>query len=1155
MPTSDVTVTIGVNNVSNYVKDVDINKNKNTGIGSCELVLNNDGDVWGGTFISNNAVNVSINGVLMFVGFVDDVIPYMDKRGVLTNELTVKCRDHGRYLTDYHNTAKYEYQESGAIIDKILAAVGDPLLYTDPTGTPSTKYECQRTYLSDSIIDIAQIVGWDFYIDTNGRLQYFLTGSVDSGVDLLSVAGAPTNNLLSFEEYENIGTDIKNIVEIHAGSTKDHWTEGGSADWTTLIGAGSAITDETTVFIYGVSSIKFVAVDIEEVVGLDFTTGVAPDYLYSQGGIIDMSSFCQATVAFIPEALSAGSYNFNPTLIDSGGNVIYFTRNREGQSSKGFTQQINASAFTWHVLSFPIGEHTGNQIYASAYRKSGYWYYDDATRTTVSQGGAYTSAAIVDDGGSGRGTITADGGVPFSIFSAGDAIELQNCEDGENDGVYYVYSATNTVITLTSKLPTSNGADTSIDILTSFSWNKVTKIGFRLVSSNIGTMDTVYIDALYIPNIEAKSIARNAASIAAYGTRMISEYRKELHSQIELDSASAKRLRYYKDPVQKFKAVAIGQTGTKYASQVVDVQAPSYGIAGLTDYIIASLHHKLHYNVDVRGWDYITEYDLVASDTDASRIIYTDNPMEKWLQELRKQNRGFKGAQTDDESYYGDWMTGITPQINTGATFPTDANNGDLFFLTADYNDGNQYYGPALYKYVEATTTWLRDPMVMYRAAAPPAGGEMTGDYYYNTATDIMYQWTGGAWVALDFSATVISGTLSSSQLKKGIQRFDSSVFFYPIRAAASNTVTFAIDVDNGAGKAVITASAGTPFSTFTAGDELIIQGCEDPLNDSIVKIIDSVGGGGLSITLTNTLAGGDTATDETCVVSVRDGVRWVGANPAVWFADGTNQQVVSGDVNGLALGSHWIYFSTADTDAHTTAVYADAVGDTVGIICRLEVTSDAEPLIMPVYSRGGNMTLDFLGAGAVDTIVLTADAIIGKDLRTSAGVNWTDGVGDPGVILERRGIKGKGAAGALQTLMQSTDGKIIAGAGVVTLASNGITIKGQGMYFTDAADALRGWVWGLNPGNPYLQVAANGGDLLLTSGVGKYIELLVAGNSVRFNPAGDIVFADSFDAIIPTNTGNLDVGTSAKEIGNVYADNGYFSTRLRIPVGVDMFG
>jgi len=84
--------------------------------------------------------------------------------------------------------------------------------------------------------------------------------------------------------------------------------------------------------------------------------------------------------------------------------------------------------------------------------------------------------------------------------------------------------------------------------------------------------------------------------------------------------------------------------------------------------------------VDVRGWDYITEYDLVASDVDAARIIYTDNPTEKWLQELRKQNRGFKGSQTDDEAHFGDWMTGFTPQLTSGAVAPTDANEGDRWY-------------------------------------------------------------------------------------------------------------------------------------------------------------------------------------------------------------------------------------------------------------------------------------------------------------------------------------------------------------------------------------------------------------------------------------------------------------------------------------------
>jgi len=1020
---TSVTVVIGGHTVSNDVIDVDIWMNKKTSIGVCELLIDNTADQWGDDFEPNDAIAISINAVLMFSGTVDNVVPYLDKKGVLSNYITVKGRDGGRYLSDLYYTENFVSTRSGAIIDTILAGVGDPLLYTNPGGTPFIKYDSQRTKLIDSFKDICDLSAWDMYIDTTGRIQFFASGTVASGVALKSVGAAADNNLLSFEEYEEIGYDIKNLIEVHAGSVKDHWTDGNAAQWTDLLAGGTTFSDETTVYIYGAESIKVVAADNDETFGLDFTTGGGD--LYSQGGSIDMSKFAQNKVVFRHDDASVGNFQFKPYLKDGSGNEIVFTRNSSGQGKDGYTNNITTTVDKWRSLAYQTGEHVSNEVVATP--QSGRW--------------------------------------------SGDV---------------------------------------------GFDWGDVEDIGFNLVTTD--DMDTIYIDAWYMPAIEAKSIVTDAASVAAYDTRMYSEYRKDLKSQTALDAESAKILAYRKDPLRKFKATTSGQTGTKYAAQTVTVQAPDYGIAGATAYIIIALHHILHNNANTRGYDYLTKYELALSAVDSTRVINDDDPMQALLLKLARENRGFKGSQTDDEAWLGDIMTGYTPQITTGATFPTDMNIGDEFFLTADLTVGaSEYYGPALYRYDGDAADWLRDPIVMHRAADPPAGGEVIYDTLHRTDLDRWYRWTG-VWTLIDFDAGTISGTLSSSQLKKGIQKFDSAVFFYPIRTNASDTVTFDIDVNNGAGGADIDASAGTPFDVFTAGDELIIQGCEDEDTDSILHVIDTVNGGGTGITLTAVLNGTDNADDETCIVTARDAVRWVGANPAVWFADGTNQQVVTGDVNGLALGSHWIYFSTADTDAHTTNTYANAVGDTVGIICRLEITADAEPLIMPVYSRGGNMTLDFLGAGAVDTIVLTADAIIGKDFRTAAGV----GVGTSGVKFDKSGISGWNGANKTSEIAVDTGYFIAYG-----------NVAGGSFRLNVGADNY-GWITSFLDGAD--EVTEFRGD--------DQIWLNVGGDLVVLNASGNIVFDEDFDALIPATDGNVDIGTNVIRWGNIYGDDIYGTVR-----------
>ncbi len=313
----------------------------------------------------------------------------------------------------------------------------------------------------------------------------------------------------------------------------------------------------------------------------------------------------------------------------------------------------------------------------------------------------------------------------------------------------------------------------------------------------------------------------------------------------------------------------------------------------------------------------------------------------------------------------------------------------------------------------------------------------------------------------------IVAGTpiaAAALDLKKGIQKFDSSVLVEAIRVIASAAVTLAVDVNNGAGGADITASAGTPFSDFTAGDKVIVQNSEDRDSDTTLLEVDSVNGAGAGITLDGLLDGDDNASDETMIVSVSDGVKWTGANPAVWFADETTQNIANGSVQGLGAGTYWAIFTTG-AGVTLTGVYANAVGDEVGILARVTISTTREPFIFPVFTRQGSLTVDFLGAGVVDTIVLTGDALIGKIMKTSEGVSWADGVGDPGVIIERRGIKGKGAGGVLQALFQATDGKILAGAGTVILDADGVTIKGEKIEFQDSGGVRRGTIFGVNTG------------------------------------------------------------------------------------------
>ena len=701
-----------------------------------------------------------------------------------------------------------------------------------------------------------------------------------------------------------------------------------------------------------------------------------------------------------------------------------------------------------------------------------------------------------------------------------------------------------------------------------FDWGAVEIMGFEWPHANNGE---VLIDWWFIPSLDAISIAQDAASITAYGKRVKYAYKRQLDSQEKLDDFSADTLAFMKDPFQKFKGVTRGQVGSLYAALVVDVDVPSYGIND-DPYIISALHHRLHKTKTTRGWDYTTDYQLAASDVPATMVVVEDNPIKTTLEKIRENNTGFQGTLSQVDVAIGDISSGHFTQETRGTVFPIIAADGDLHWLSADFNDagtGFQYYGVTvglLYTFDESVPQWIRPPANLgERAGDPPAGlggGEYTGDRYTKTTdNNSRWEWTGAAWERV---ATIVlddmTGEVSAGQLKKGIQPFDSVVLFEAIRAAATDAVTFDVDVNNGAGASIITASAGTPFSDFTAGDIVIIQNSEDSDHDTTGKVILAVNGGGAGIGLIGILPGVDNTDDETMVVSASDAIKWTGAAPAVWFADGGNQNINSADENGMANGAWYVYFTAGNANLTATQTYANAVGNTVGLICRVEITADQEPLIFPFLSRGANMSLDALAAGSVDTLVLTGEALIGKIMKSSAGVEFADGVGDAGTIMTRRGIKGKDAGGVTQFSLQSSDGKVLAGAGAVVLDEGGLTITSADdtVYTLFKIGAVeKGRIYTNNPiGDDEFYIEAELADLILRSVdndvfidaadelfldsvngtflTGALIDLSTAGD-ITLDPGGDVEI-DSADVIPIGATGK--VGTAVAPFDEMHADD-----------------
>ena len=111
----------------------------------------------------------------------------------------------------------------------------------------------------------------------------------------------------------------------------------------------------------------------------------------------------------------------------------------------------------------------------------GYWDFDEGYGTTITDrsantnngtfvgaeaeiAGAYTGCAIDVDNGAYKGTFTADGGTPYSVFSAGDTVIVSGSTN-TNDGAYMIDTVTDTIITTETIIKgTDSAADTGLSI-------------------------------------------------------------------------------------------------------------------------------------------------------------------------------------------------------------------------------------------------------------------------------------------------------------------------------------------------------------------------------------------------------------------------------------------------------------------------------------------------------------------------------------------------------------------------------------------------------------------------------------------------------------------------------------------------------------------
>lgn len=263
-----IVLTIGADTVSDDVVRGRVTFEENSGVGTLEVIIQNDAGEWLGDFAPYDVVTLQVDGATMFVGYLDDTEPYIDPEYVALDLMRVTATDYGFDLQRLYITADYELAKDDDAVAAALTASGTTdVTYTSASTGTSMSYSFRRTYLSEGFKEMAEERGKCFYVDQSKALHWFakdaaaeyldgLAGRPD--VDLILNSEDTNNNILDFKHGEVNGSKLFNYVELVAGPLMDHWTELNASAWTA--GTGCTVENASTTvlndYLVGRASIK-----------------------------------------------------------------------------------------------------------------------------------------------------------------------------------------------------------------------------------------------------------------------------------------------------------------------------------------------------------------------------------------------------------------------------------------------------------------------------------------------------------------------------------------------------------------------------------------------------------------------------------------------------------------------------------------------------------------------------------------------------------------------------------------------------------------------------------------------------------------------------------------------------------------------------------
>ncbi len=737
---STVTVTVGADDISNHVMDVDITHEDHFYIARCEITLFNEANEWHTDFDISDLIVISIDGVEMFVGYLDDIIEATDDSGADLNLMTLTGRGTGFNLQNLYYTKNYpdgSHYNIDDIMDDALVAPqvgmgsGEAITYVSPSTAPIMPMKFNRSYLLDKFKEACESANYSGFVDNALAIHFFPYGDVSehTAVDLV-MDGTTDTNILRFKWGEQIGNSIRNYVEFYADSVKDHWTDCVYENTSGVVGLYDVVDQDpiwdngnyctlpqpeyTIKMPRGVCSVQFGSTSNSIVNPWEIQFNL-PKFNYVTLNLSQSAedSVWVYTVLGWNEGLVGN--HIRPRLRDDWGTVIEWVKNHVPGELHPTEDPTTA---TWYELTFPQGENL--EIKES--EETGFWYYKTHV-ATIDAGVGFTSVAVDVNNGYGNGVLTFTGGtfVPEDDLNVGQKIAVTNSEN-LNDDYYTVKTLTSNSVIVWEMLDgitnagTDNAEDTAMHILPGFDWRKVDRISFEVdYSASAGTFgptvsdSSTYLDFLTLPMVQVLSIQESVASSILYKKRMFREQHNEVRDQNTLDLMTIAELNSTKDPLSTLNVWAMGQVNSKYPGQSLDVQAVPFNINALTKYRIGRLHHKISTRAPIGklGYNFVTEYDLIEHSvsgatqyTNMRRLTELRDPANVAVEELKN----FRDSLADDDRFLG---------ISTYVRIPNDNELRGLGLTGLDANK------PA----TAAVDT-----------------------FYYATDTMIWYKWDGDSW-------------------------------------------------------------------------------------------------------------------------------------------------------------------------------------------------------------------------------------------------------------------------------------------------------------------------------------------------------------------------------------------------------------------------